>query len=43
MAITYAIFPARTIDKELLDWLSVCEEDCAEGIKNNPKSYIVLG
>ena len=36
-------FPAQTIDKELLDWLSVCEEDCAEEIKNNPKSYIVLG
>ena len=35
-------FPAQTIDKELLDWLSVCKEDCAE-IKNNPKSYIVLG
>lgn len=36
-------FPAQTIDKELLDWLSVCEEDFAEEIKNNPKSYIVLG
>lgn len=36
-------FPAQTIDKELLDWLSVCEEEYAEEIKNNPKSYIVLG
>ena len=36
-------FPAQTIDKELLDWLSVCKEEYAEEIKNNPKSYIVLG
>ncbi|WP_149702331.1 hypothetical protein [Campylobacter concisus] len=36
-------FPAQTIDKELLDWLSVCKEKYAEEIKNNPKSYIVLG
>ncbi len=37
-------FPAQVINKELLEWLSVCEnENYAEEIKNNPKSYIVLG